>query len=126
MRQHYTMKRFITGIFLALALVALPAAAGAVTFLDTLNLVNRFLNALVPMIITLAIIYFFWGLASYLMKIGDGDRKKAIDTMIWGVVAIFVMVSIWGIIKLLQSTFKVGDTNPVVPKAIELSDTFRR
>jgi len=121
------MNKNITGYLLAVATLTLPALAGAVTFLDTLNLINRFLNALVPMIITLAIIWFFWGLARYLMSIGDeGKRGEAIQTMIWGIVAIFVMVSIWGIIKLLQSTFKVGDTNPVVPKAIELSDTFTR
>lgn len=119
------MYKLLTGSFLALSVLVLPLAASAVTFLDTLNLINRFLNALVPMIITIAIIFFFWGLTQYLLKIGE-DRQAAIQTMIWGVVAIFVMVSIWGIIKLLQSTFKVGDTNPVVPKAIELSDTFRR
>lgn len=119
------MSKNITGSLLAVLSVALPSLAGAVTFLDTLNLINRFLNALVPMIITIAIIWFFWGLVQYLTKIGE-EKSEAIQHMIWGVVAIFVMVSIWGIIKLLQSTFKVGDTNPVVPKAIELSDTFRR
>jgi hypothetical protein len=110
---------------LAVLVAATPLLAGAVTFLDTLNLINRFLNAVVPMIITIAIIFFFWGLAQLLLNAGE-KRSDAIQTMIWGVVAIFVMVSIWGIIKLLQSTFKVGDTNPIVPKAIEISDTFRR
>lgn len=119
------MYKYLAGPVLPMAALLAPTLVGAVTVLDTLNLINRFLNALVPMLITIAILYFFWALIQYIAKVGE-DRDKAIQQMIWGVIAIFVMVSIWGIIKLLQATFKVGDTNPVVPKAIEISDTFRR
>ncbi len=119
------MHKYLTNPVAPLTVMLVPFFADAVTFLDTLNLINRFLNALVPMVITIAILYFFWGLVSYMMKVGE-KREEAIQQMIWGVIAIFVMVSIWGVIKLLQATFKVGDTNPVIPKAIEISDTFRR
>lgn len=104
---------------LAFAAVTIPTIAGAVTFLDTLNLVNTVLNAVIPMLITLALIYFFWGLIQY---IGNGDEKKdaARDVMIYGILSLFVMVSIWGIIRLLQSTFKVTSTDPIIPKAIQL------
>lgn len=119
-------KLFIkSGFFVALAAALLPAFAGAITFLDTLNTINRFLNAFIPLFITLAIVYFFWGLAKYMLNIGE-KKDDAIQAMIWGIVGLFVMVSIWGIIKLLQNTFKVGDTNPIVPRAIEISDTFQR
>jgi len=110
----------------ALAVVLFPGVAGAVTILDTLNLVNTVINALVPIIISLALVVFFWGLVMYLVKIGDdAERKKGVSLMIWGVVAIFVMVSIWGIIRLLQSTFKVTSQDPIVPKAIQLGRTFQ-
>ena len=107
---------------LAIAVATVPAIAGAVTFLDTLNLVNTVLNAVIPMLITLALIYFFWGLISYIGS-GDEDKAKARDIMIYGVLSLFVMVSIWGIIRLLQSTFKVTSTDPIIPKAIQLQGT---
>lgn len=109
-------------LFVSLAvLVAVPSVAGAVTFLDTLGLINTIINALVPIIISLALVVFFWGLVMYLAVLGDDEkRKKAIQLMIWGVVAIFVMVSIWGLVRLLQSTFRVDNQDPIVPKAIQL------
>ncbi|TSC62362.1 MAG: hypothetical protein Athens041674_525 [Parcubacteria group bacterium Athens0416_74] len=41
--------------------------------------------------------------------------------MMYGVIAIFVMVSIWGIIRLLQNTFKVTSTDPIIPKGIQIN-----
>jgi hypothetical protein len=111
---------------LAVAAFVLPGVAGAVTILDTLNLVSTVIGLLVPIIISLALVVFFWGMVVYLAKMGDDtERKKGLQLMIWGVVAIFVMVSIWGIIGLLQSTFKVNRTDPIVPKAIQLGRTFQ-
>jgi len=105
---------------LGAAVAALPALAGAQTLLNTLALVNTFLNAAIGLMITLAIVVFFWGIIQYL---AGGSEKKAegLQIMLWGVVAIFVMVSIWGIIRLLQSTFRVTSTDPVVPKGIQVT-----
>lgn len=121
------MRTYITtsAIFALLAAIV-PLSASAAGLTDTLNLIQTFLSALVPMIITIAIIVFFWGLVKYLMSLNGGDKAEGIQIMMYGVLAIFVMVSIWGIVKLLQATFKVGDTNPVVPKAIQIGDTMRR
>lgn len=121
MRKHFTNLAL-----LPIAVLLSPVFASAAGLADTLNLVQGFLSALVPMIITIAIIVFFWGLVKYIMSLNDGDKAEGLQIMMYGVLALFVMVSIWGIIKLLQSTFKVGDTNPIVPKAIQISDTLRR
>ena len=39
--------------------------------------------------------------------------------MVMGVVSIFVMVSLWGIIGVLQQTFKVDSSKPIVPEPIK-------
>lgn len=111
--------------FSALAVFAVPTAASAVTFIDTLNLVNTVINAFVPILLSVAVVVFFFGVIKYLTSLGNSDkRNEAVQLMIWGVVAIFVMVSLWGIIRLLQSTFRVGNSEPVVPRAIQLGQTF--
>lgn len=102
----------------------LPALASAQTLLNTLALVSTFINSLVYLFITLAIVVFFWGLIEYLMKVGTEDKSKGLQRMMMGVIAIFVMVSIWGIIRLLQSTFRVTSTEPVIPKTIQLDTRF--
>lgn len=115
------MRKLSIGLLAGTAL--LPAAASAQTLLNTLALVSTFLNSLVYLFITLAIVVFFWGLIQYLMG-GMESKAEGLQKMLMGVVAIFVMVSIWGIIRLLQSTFRVTSTEPVVPKTIQLDTRF--
>ena len=114
------MRKILGSSVLAAATVALPALASAATLLDTLALANTFLNALMGLFITLAIVVFFWGLIRYLVNAGE-EKSEGLQIMFYGVIAIFVMVSIWGIIRLLQSTFKVTSTDPVIPKGIQIN-----
>lgn len=113
------MRRIISTIS-AVGVGLVPALASAQTLLDTLALANTFLNAAIGLFITLAIVVFFWGLIKYLTEVGD-KKNEGLQTMFYGVIAIFVMVSIWGIIRLLQSTFKVTSTSPVIPQGIQIN-----
>jgi|SRR3989344_2001880 len=99
----------------------LPALASAATLRDTLVLVSTFLNGVIGLFITLAIVVFFWGLIKYLWSMDHENASEGLKTMFWGIIAIFVMVSIWGIIRLLQSTLSVTSTDPIVPKGIIVS-----
>ncbi len=114
--------RIIHSSILALGTLALPALVGAASLFDTLSLFNTFLNALIGLFITLAIVVFFWGLIKYLWDVGGSeDKSEGLQIMMYGVIAIFVMVSIWGIIRLLQNTFKVTSTDPIIPKGIQIN-----
>ena len=69
------------------------------------NFVGVVLNRVVPLLISLAIVFFIWKVFQYTIA-GDEEAKKEAKTgMIWGIVGIFVMVSIWGLVAILQSTF---------------------
>lgn len=105
---------------LAAGTLVLPALASAATILNTLALANTVLNALIGLFITLAIVIFFWGLIRYLTNAGE-EKAAGLQIMFYGVLAIFVMVSIWGIIRLLQSTFSVTSTSPVIPQGIQIN-----
>ncbi|HEY4522375.1 MAG TPA: hypothetical protein VJH91_01915 [Candidatus Paceibacterota bacterium] len=106
---------------LAAGVIALPSLAGAASLFDILALANTFLNALIGLFITLAIVVFFWGVIKYLMKSSGEGAGEGLQLMMWGVIAIFVMVSIWGIIRLLQNTFKVTSTDPIIPRGIQIN-----
>ncbi len=118
------MRRLSAISALAGGVALLPAFAAAQTLLNTLALVSTFLNSLVYLLITVAILVFFWGLIQYLLNDGQEGKAKGLKIMLMGVVTIFVMVSIWGIIRLLQSTFRVTSTEPVIPKTIQLDTRF--
>ena len=102
------MKKIVYGI-LAFA----PALALAASF-DNLTAIVTFLTntvrSLIPIFFALAIIYFFWGLVEYIRS--AGDPKKAAEgksIMIYGVIAIAVMVSIYGLVEYLRITFGVSN-----------------
>lgn len=58
----------------------------------------------VPVIFGLAMIYFFWGTANFILKDAGNEktRRDGLNKIIWGVVALFVFVSIWGILNALS------------------------
>lgn len=113
--------RLIISTIVSAAVLALPSVAGAASLFDTLSLANTFLNALIGLFITLAIVVFFWGLIKYLWSVSSENASEGLQIMMYGVIAIFVMVSIWGIIRLLQNTFKVTSTDPIIPKGVQIN-----
>ncbi|OGG54683.1 hypothetical protein A3D62_03280 [Candidatus Kaiserbacteria bacterium RIFCSPHIGHO2_02_FULL_49_11] len=100
-------------------LLALPLVAGAQTLTSVLGTFSNLVNLAIPLVLAIAVLYFFWGLAQYIMSTGNEEKRtEARNMMIWGIIALFVMVSVWGLIGLLQETFNVKSTNPIVPQEI--------
>ncbi len=76
------------------------------------------LNRVIPVLIALALVIFFWGLIQYIRT-----HKAGKDIMIAGLVGLFIMVSVWGIIRIAQNTLgvsnsgtNIGNTIPQVPQ----------
>lgn len=102
----------MTNSYLKATVVGVLAVAPFFAFAETLggilNTLAQLLGAATPIVVALALVYFFWGLATFILNSGEeGKRKEAISIMIYGIIALFVMVSIWGIINVLQTTFNV-------------------
>lgn len=72
------------------------------------------LSRLVPFAITLAVVVFFFFLIMFIWKSGDSaKRKESLSGMMWSVVALFVMVSIWGIVGFFGSITGIGQGGTV-------------
>ena len=84
-----------------------------------LGTISGLINLAIPVVIALAVLYFFWGLAQYILNSANEDKKEeGRNIMIWGIIALFVMVSVWGLVRLLQDTFGVTDQSPIIPGEI--------
>jgi TRAP-type mannitol/chloroaromatic compound transport system permease small subunit len=81
---------------------------------EILDSIQGIVNILIPIAFALAILFFFWGIAKYIWSSGTAkeDSKKI---MIWGVIAIFVMTSIWGIVNFIGGSLGL-DKNASAPK----------
>lgn len=113
------MQKLTKATLLVGAVALLPVTVNAVTLGDTVGTLTNLVNALIPLVLAVAVLLFFWGLAQYLLNASDPEaRGKGINTMFMGIIVIFVMVSLWGIVRVLQETFKVDQSAPIVPAAI--------
>lgn len=118
----------------AFALPLVVVLAQSPTPQPNLRPIQQFLNALVglvntaiPLLIAVALAVFFWGLIRYVWRSGGGEGAKAgRDLMIWGLIALFVMVSVWGIIRLAQGAFGIsGNERVPLPSVNPSGSSFR-
>ena len=115
------MRKSIISAVSALGVLALPIISNAQGIVSTtpqqgviglIQFANTALNDVMVLFITAAIVAFFWNLVKFIMSGGGGeDRSKALQGIMYSVIAVFIMVSIWGLIHLLQATFGVNNSN---------------
>ncbi len=102
-----------------LSLAAVPAIAGAQSIGGVLGLLAQasdLINRLIPFIIALTVLIFLWGIFKFVIAGGDGEaRKEAQGYIIWGIVALFVMVSVWGLVNILVRSVNLDNTAPPAP-----------
>jgi succinate dehydrogenase hydrophobic anchor subunit len=69
------------------------------------NFASEILNRVVPLIIAVAVVFFIYQVFRYTISSDEEARKAAKTDIIWGIVGLFIMVSVWGLVAILQSTF---------------------
>jgi predicted membrane protein len=89
----------------------LPLVTFAADFQSILNMIGNLIRSAIPIVMALALLYFFWGLARYILAADSDDAKaQGRNIMIWGIVALFVMASVWGLVNVLQSSFGINNS----------------
>ncbi len=105
-----------------LAIYALPALALAQgtgidlgSFDQAVLDIDTIVGNLIPVVTALALLFFFWGLARFILAAGDESAKEeGKRIMIWGVVALFVMAAVWGLIQFIGELFGVDTSGGVI------------
>jgi len=73
------------------------------------------LDSLIPLFVILASVVFLWGLLKYLIKTDSTSRAEAKSVIVYGVIIIFVMVSVWGLVGLVANTVGVNINSIYTP-----------
>lgn len=81
------------------------------------NLLNwascTLISTVVPLLFTLATVAFLWGIIQYFLNPDNEEkRKNGKSYMVWGLIALFVMISMWGIVGVLTKTFGIQTLIP--------------
>ena len=106
---------FLMSFFFAISPMAFAQTSSACALVTHPKLADLFgygtciINqSVIPLLFALAMVVFIWGVIQYVVNgSNEAERKKGREFMIWGLVAIAVMSSIWGIVKILTGTFGV-------------------
>lgn len=100
-----------------LGLAFAPFLALAATATDVIDTIKNVLNAVVPLLIGVAVVVFLYGVIKYITAGGDPEKRtEARNVMIYGIIGLFVMVAVWGLVAILTSTFGLGgETAPTGP-----------
>lgn len=70
-------------------------------------------KSIIPFLITLATVAFIWGVIQYFLSPNNEEkRKKGKSFVIWGLIGLFVIISVWGLVGLLSDTFGVKTLIP--------------
>lgn len=71
---------------------------------------------IIPFLGAIAFLVFVLGVGKFIRSAGsEKDLKESKNLLIWGVIGLFVLVTIWGIIAFLQGEFGFGST-PGIPQ----------
>lgn len=94
----------------------IPAVASAQALTPLANLLSSLLaivnTYVIPLLIAAAVAFFFYGLVIYIKESGSSeDHSRGIRTMVAGIVALVVMLTLWGIVSLVGSAFGVSGRN---------------
>lgn len=115
--------RAIIVVTLLLPIVTFAAPAN----LDELvKLVVGYMLQAIPIIVLLIFLFFVYGIADFIRKSGKGDDiAEAKKRIVWGVVALFVTFSFWGIVQLLTSDF-FGEKPGFIAPQIDSDEVLRQ
>ncbi len=113
------MKKFIASIVAFSPLVAFAQNTVKITDANTLaNKLVNLANMFTYLLIAAAVIFIIWNVVVYLIKGGsdEEERKKASSSILWGIVGLFIILSIWGLVNILMNTFKTDIVPQTIPQ----------
>lgn len=86
------------------------------TFRDVVFGIVGILDSLIPILIGATVIVFLYGVLLFVVRASAGNtegRKEGINFMIFGIIGLAVMLSVWGLVSFVTNT--IG-TNTVIPQ----------
>ncbi|MEK7563966.1 MAG: hypothetical protein AAB510_00115 [Patescibacteria group bacterium] len=95
--------------------------------LNLLNTIQEILNSLIPLFVTIGIVYFVFGVVQYFIADAEEAKKNGRDRIIYGIIGLAAITGLWGLVKIVQDTFGVSnlyDPNVSVSGVCRVGTTF--
>lgn len=76
-------------------------------FKSLVNLLIYYIEQAIVVIFALSVLVFIWGVFQYTV-LAQGDERKTVEAknvIFYGIIGLFVMASVWGLVRILVNTF---------------------
>ena len=78
--------------------------------------IHNIINFVMPVLVALGVLYFVWGVISYVIAKDEEVKKRGKDKMIYGIIGLVVIVGMWGLVGIINNTFGLsGTTSYTIP-----------
>lgn len=116
-----TKKKLIA--LVGLGAVFAPFLAFAQTTLSTMiSTASGIVNMVIPVLIALAIVFFIYGIVMYVISSDEEGKKKAKSHIIYGIIGLLIIVAMWGLVAIINTTFGISTTTsyhaPCIPGVV--------
>jgi hypothetical protein len=107
-------------IFLFSFLVSPVTVFGVKTIQELLMQILSIVSDLIVPLYTIALAVFLWGIVGFIRKdaLGDKALDEAKKRMGWGIIILFVLTSVWGLVGMLGDFLDVGQGGQCNPTQI--------
>lgn len=116
-RARHLMPALATSLFVVGFLVPSIVYAAPKTFADLVWLIIDIINPLVGLLMTAALLFFFFNVIRYIASASTEGRGKYRENIMWSIIALFVLVSFFGIARILQNTLAGSSYNNPYPES---------
>jgi hypothetical protein len=72
---------------------------------------NEIINSIIPLLIALGVVYFVWGVVMYVIADEEEAKTKGKDRMLYGIIGLTVIISLWGLVNIVVETFGLGGSS---------------
>lgn len=74
-------------------------------------------KSIIPLLFTIGLAAFIFGVVQYMLNPNNSEKRdEGKKYMIWGIIGLFVMVSVWGLVGILSNTFNLNNSAPTLPR----------
>ena len=106
------MKKILTS--LTISLIPVMVLADGQTIPGLITELSTFLKTLLPIFVSIAVLYFVWEVIKYTISENEDKKKEAKSGIAWGIIGLFVIICVWGLVKVVENTLGIDETTTSV------------
>lgn len=89
-------------------------------FLGLLARLGNIINNIIPFLVGLAVFIIIFGILGYISSAANEEKRtEAKNFILWGVIGVFLMLSVWGLVTILLNTFNLNNSNAIVTQVYQ-------